>query len=709
MATIGFVNASSCENQDSNKKQSRRKVFFFGVFFDGTKNNMVQKEQAKAYREQNRKKAENASKSSNTKSKKSKDTPTPYEALVVDNNDESFMNGANQINATSATKGYSNVAILHSLYQGMSQDEIKKYNNTDTDVLIYNIYVEGAGADHDQSMYSNLKGKATGKGKAGVASLVCKAVAMVRERLKDVKAADRPKTEVHFDVFGFSRGAACARLFSYLAIRTSKNQRLKCESEFENTLAKQYYKSNETFLHFLDFLNEKKVKRFKNENVTVDFLGLYDTVSSIGGLSTDSYANNVRDYGLNSPTMNNVLNTFHLCAIDEFREHFALTDIGTACHKGDNAEIFIPGCHTDVGGGYTDGDYKFTLHVNDNFMFPEDRIEHPTRFLPINEDSLRKLGWWSDDNEINYNSFLKTISVKRHIESGYSHIPLAMMKIRSEKKLEREIFKEIDQRFKISDNFSQWKDQLLRYSSASGRKWCYPGSSFSSGSYQKLRKFLHFSSNETLVGLTIGNKPYYYDNTICRPVYHGDGNFERTCFHEAYSNHSERELRTAPPGEHGNWNRELNLKPLPNTDYLIGDKLYETDGEGRVIHVKGSIELSEKKSEENRNKTQQSKAVELKMAKNDKKEIYDAGHLIAAMFKGAGEQINYVPMLSSINRSGGKWYEMEKEWKDALDKKTPEKVTVSMRIKYDDSNRPIVLRVTSVIGEKKKNYAFGNI
>lgn len=37
----------------------------------------------------------------------------------------------------------------------------------------------------------------------------------------------------------------------------------------------------------------------------------------------------------------------------------------------------------------------------------------------------------------------------------------------------------------------------------------------------------------------------------------------------------------------------------------------------------------------------------------------DGGHLIGAQFKGPKDIDNLVPQNSQINRSGGKWFEME--------------------------------------------------
>lgn len=515
MATSGIVNASACDKQDRNEPQDRPKKFFFGVFFDGTSNNMVQKKAAEEFRKKSKNKDE-------------------WELEVVENNNASFMNGANQIPKTESgapAEGYSNVAILHSFYQSMSQEEFENCKS-DADTWIFNIYVEGAGTDaiYDGGWIDkayNWKGSVKGTGHSGVSKLVCKAVAMVRERLKAVSESDYPDTEVHFDVFGFSRGATCARLFSYLALREGTSQNLNCESEFEGSMADKYYENN--FLHFLDTLGLK--------SVTVDFLGIYDTVSSIGGISADSYANNVKDYGLHSPAMDKVLNTFHLCAMDEFREHFALTDIGSACDKGGNAEIFMPGCHSDVGGGYKTKKYSFALYADD-VGFAEKAIDKPSdTLLPVNRDNLMKLGWCTEKDSCwlvptpAVNPVFYHIHVSRMIESGYSNIPLTMMKNRSETKLGRQSFKDISQLYPIDNKFSAWSGDLLGLAkSASGREWYYPGGSYSSPSYRLLRNYLHFSSTESL-----GFTPSYYNKKqICRYIYHSDGDSKRTYTNIAY-------------------------------------------------------------------------------------------------------------------------------------------------------------------------------
>ncbi len=76
-------------------------------------------------------------------------------------------------------------------------------------------------------------------------------------------------------------------------------------------------------------------------------------------------------------------------------------------------------------------------------------------------------------------------------------------------------------------------------------------------------------------------------------------------------------------------------------------------------------------------------------------------HLIASIFKGSGDIDNLVPMSSQINRSGGKWYEMEQRWLKALRADPPKHVEVSIEPIYkDDSLRPDSFVVEYNIGKR---------
>ena len=505
MATIGVVNADIPKTHPSMNTIKRPKKIYFGVFFDGTGNNMIQKKDAEKF-------------------KKESSNSDDWESELIKTEDESFTGGANQPYVEN--RQYSNVALLHSIYKCMSQEELEK-EKQQADIFIYNIYVEGAGtgAIYSSALYEkiyNWKGSIKGTGVSGVSNLVAKAVNIIRKRLSSLNITDYHNTEIHFDVFGFSRGATCARLFAYLAVRES-GERLECEEEFEESVAKELYRDR--YLHFLDELGLK--------SITVDFLGIYDTVSSIGGVTAESYTNNVTDYGLFSPTLNKVISTYHLCAMDEFRSHFALTDIGTAIDDPNNAEIFIPGCHSDVGGGYISGeDNSFSLAKFDKepqLNFAMDYIHKKSSIKQsLSENAFKDLGWVDNDGSYSENQSRTTAFVKRKVYGVYSNIPLKMMWVRTNNKNNRITFNTIPSRYKVDEEvFKDWYSALLEYAAndkkdandkkEQGRHFYYPGGYYSSDSYKKLRKYLHFSAKDSL-----GHDPSFDKMTFCRYLYNGN-------------------------------------------------------------------------------------------------------------------------------------------------------------------------------------------
>ena len=153
----------------------------------------------------------------------------------------------------------------------------------------------------------------------------------------------------------------------------------------------------------------------------------------------------------------------------------------------------------------------------------------------------------------------------------------------------------------------------------------------------------------------------------------------------------------------GNWNKALNSELKPNTIYKVDDYSYFTDEAGRVNKVSGELKLETK----DRNVYQQGKSVDVK---NGIKGDDQGGHIIARVFNGPGEQINYVPQTAKLNN--GEWKSMEKKWKDALSE--GKKVEVDIKINYADNLRPTDFDVTYIIKtsdgkiEKTENLFFLN-
>jgi len=129
--------------------------------------------------------------------------------------------------------------------------------------------------------------------------------------------------EYHFFVYGFSRGSMLARNISY--------ELLKSDSKYKG-------------------------------NITIKFLGVFDTVESTP----------FNDYPV--AVLPEVENALQICAVNECRYFFPLTGFfndskdredallrsGNTVHK----EIFVPGVHADVGGGYLEASQSVYVTAN---------------------------------------------------------------------------------------------------------------------------------------------------------------------------------------------------------------------------------------------------------------------------------------------------------------------------------------------------------
>ena len=162
---------------------------------------------------------------------------------------------------------------------------------------------------------------------------------------------------------------------------------------------------------------------------------------------------------------------------------------------------------------------------------------------------------------------------------------------------------------------------------------------------------------------------------------------------------SKNEIKTKA-GQKGNWNKNLNEKLKPNSTYKVDNKTYKTDEHGRVSSISGEL----KPIKRDRNTYQQGKAGK-KGGIKDAVANDDDGHLIPSRLDGAGEQINYVPMNSNLNR--GAWKRIENVWDNAL--KRGKKVEVDIQPIYKgSSNRPDKFKLVYKIDGKEFVKKFKN-
>jgi len=381
------------------KKQHKKPInFTFGVFFDGTLNNMYNSEIRKSVAEKRRLNPKiSYEKAKEIKEKKGK-------------KDSSYENEL------------SNPAIL-----------FKSYIKKDSDRL-FKIYVEGIGTNtqsptkvEDYKKDDNVQGPAFGMGSAGIIYRVREAIKKITD-LIDIND-NFYLNKITFDVFGFSRGAAAARHFVYVVThpeyipKTNSNMET-LDIQGEILLASKYHKKAPRY-GLLGILLDQKGWLTDNVKVEARFAGLYDTVSH-HGLFQD---NDIEDLGLDS--INKANYVVHMVAADEHRYNFDLADISSVAKtspdsgKKGGIELFFPGVHSDVGGSYVDGAPNISYKIN----FSSDMD-----FLTKEKEELIRQGWFSSQQiSVKYyltihglNNF-RLEGIKNSVSNQYSYIPLHIM------------------------------------------------------------------------------------------------------------------------------------------------------------------------------------------------------------------------------------------------------------------------------------------
>lgn len=568
-----------------------------------------------------------------------------YDYTINDTNNKKNADRAEDSNDNGGWK-YSNVAILRSLTKTQKKDDNKDGN--DIKGINYNLYIEGSGKLWNTG--SDFIALGMGVGRSGVVGLVSKAVVMIGEFVDSVvEKKNRQNVNIHFAVFGFSRGSTCGRLFSYLIASPNQND-LPRKAEFGQYLPEKYFNGGE-----ICFLKE-----YSRDKLTVDFLGIYDTVSAIGFLQKDDnttnhgmnlfskqstetdaqgqtktwyvnamhgtkdldnatiagsvavgrivgglpgaaiggvagysalkardavfgdainnfHRNNVREYGLYSPQFENVKHTFQICAMDEFRENFALVDLGGELDRC--TEIFMPGCHSDIGGGYMDCDRidKYTLRrkINgkDAMMYLDEDPKSPSTRKQVSQDTMEELGWfggttqrkqwftgnrkesWKGKNQTMTRYIFESdtkLEFELEPKEGYSNITLELMK---ERALDSQyglnwpfrflpFQKKTPKRFNVTVELAPIKSMAKGKLLEGQRSWVIPNKEL----YKRLRlQYLHFTATDELnlekghfsaSGANVGNPPYwrnmgdYY--LLCRIVYRGEPNDNQLHFMSEY-------------------------------------------------------------------------------------------------------------------------------------------------------------------------------
>ena len=486
------------------KKQHKKPInYTFGVFFDGTLNNMYNSEIRKSVAEK-RRLSHNISYEEAKKTKEKRG-----------GKDSSYENEL------------SNPAIL-----------FKSYTNKDSDRL-FKIYVEGIGTNtqsptkaEDYKKDDNVQGPAFGMGSAGIIDRVREAIKRITD-LIDIND-NFYLNKITFDVFGFSRGAAAARHFVYVVthpeyIPKSYGDRSAPLDLQRVSLEPEYYKKAPRY-GLLGILLDQKGWLTDNVKVEARFAGLYDTVPHHGFTQT----NDIEDLGLDS--INKANYVVHMVAADEHRYNFDLADISSVAKtspdsgKKGGIELFFPGVHSDVGGSYVDGAPNISYKIN---------FSSEMDFLTKEKEELIRQGWFSSQQlSVKFYSTIHGLNnyrlegIKNSVSNQYSYIPLHIMAEFCRKKnvlLDTKKLKELSSfKQKNSSFLNEVKKILWNYSFNGGPRLIYKekGTEAENELIRKLRLYyLHWNSTYGTIDDSIGafvtgkDKPNFKNSKRQRDVH----------------------------------------------------------------------------------------------------------------------------------------------------------------------------------------------
>ena len=411
-ATNMPVVVGKVESQIKNKKAIN---FTFGIFLDGTLNNM--------YNTELRKIATGIAQSDTSGLSVGSSSGQIYKS----HGDEKKL-------LSSYENDLSNPAIL-----------FKNYKKSEPD-RIFKVYTEGAGTNtspisqggalnaKDYKDDDIVEGSAFGMGTAGIMDRVRKAIRDTSLQLQNIlkQQAGTTTGTITFDVFGFSRGAAAARHFvhvvtqgPYAAKTTPWKEGVYVKDKFGYDLGESYaYAAMPEFGYLGQLLTEAKLMDAQMK-VVIRFVGIYDTVPHYGLFQW----NDISDLGLNDVNRANYV--VHITAADEHRANFSLVDISSVVKtspdsgKKGGIELAFPGVHCDVGGAYEEGRPDNPKRIDATIF--ESSLE------PLRDDLINKGWFYPDEITIVEDIFRLTVNNYRlegkraKVSNQYSYIPLHIM------------------------------------------------------------------------------------------------------------------------------------------------------------------------------------------------------------------------------------------------------------------------------------------
>ncbi|WP_313376087.1 DUF2235 domain-containing protein [Chishuiella sp.] len=414
------------QENESSKNPEDKVNFTFGVFLDGTLNNMYNAELRQFIEEKRQEKLNPFYNSNRKKVAKTGLALTYGEAEVV-------------YKKLSKEKVYKNPEEGEASYENDLSNParlFKSYKNSRTN-KIFKVYTEGIGSHtapveqgadlraEDYKKDDTIQGPAFGMGNAGIKDKVRKSIDDIVKYISKNLQDDEYLGTITFDVFGFSRGAAAACHFvhvvkhsSYLPKTMDSKLGRYVEDAFGHEIGIKYGKQLMPEYGYLGMLLQEMDLLNIHTKVNVRFVGIYDTVPH-HGLFQD---NDIEDLGLKNVNKANYV--VHMVADDEHRMNFSLVKISSVNKTSPDSgikgglEISYPGVHSDVGGSYVEGWGNNPTRIDDNLGGEQISLE------PLRRELIHQ-GWFKKEQ-----IFIKgnKLEGKRpHLSNQYSYIPLHIM------------------------------------------------------------------------------------------------------------------------------------------------------------------------------------------------------------------------------------------------------------------------------------------
>jgi hypothetical protein len=514
--------ADECVLHTDNSYVLELRGFFYrtlriGVFFDGTANNGFHSMQSKTDIETWLEQCE-------------------YEPFRVSFSEQTKACAIGQLpTENSFANDETNIYKAYTLYD----------DNNSFPVIQTKVYIEGIGTYKNSESDSLFLGQALSLGTTSILAKVHSALHHEIPNIIDAALETYPHPtdaieKIEFDVFGFSRGAAAAR---HLINRIDLKQ-------MDSLIYRLTHQAKYPLIEGFDWSSKKYVH--------CHFAGLLDTVESAPFTKNQ----------LMKVHSNQVNHLVHICAEDEYRYFFPLT--GIAQNKGgeglpDNfIEVFMPGSHADIGGGYYSRhmfennadpclteckviksfscieqklptNYTKTSAYQKALSYAQNKLDegwaldiyedmHPSEIPKLNALSLCVQSRFIERRA--YYEIKVDIYINRIIEGEYSRVPLHLLVAVAKNK--NVPFKEIDpedERFTLSTLRSQipiklhtLSEQWQQHIFTTG-KAVHLHLSLDEATYRLLRYYyLHHSADESLVNkpnaISIVEKRNYIPNPL---------------------------------------------------------------------------------------------------------------------------------------------------------------------------------------------------